>query len=316
MIKKCLYCLLLSCLLIACGGKAPGTEVAMDAAEQIKTKTMRLNSFDWQGHRGCRGLLPENSVAGFLHALSFEAVQTLELDVVISADGQVIVSHEPWMNPQICLNADGHSLAADSKISILSLPAAALADYDCGSLGHPRFPAQRPMPVYKPTLAAVFEAVTAFCVTEKRPLPHFNIELKYLPEWEAAGLVPSIASFCDAVLREVAAFGAPDLINLQCFHPPVLAHLHTLAPSLSLAYLDEFPQQGLLAEKLDALGFTPPIYSPYHQPLTAAMVEVAQQAGMRVIPWTVNEVADLQRIQALGVAGIITDYPDRIAQLE
>lgn len=305
-IKKISYGLLLSALFLQqCGSEQPGNSENKDMANNT-------TAFDWQGHRGCRGLYPENTIPAFLHALSFPAVTTLELDVVMSQDQQVIVSHEPWMNPLICLAPDGQALADTSKVALLQRTAEEIRAYDCGSLGHPRFPEQQKMVVAKPSLAEVFAAVAVFCQAAERPLPRFNIELKYLPEWEADGLVPNIPVFVAAVLAEIAAFGQPELVNLQCFHPPVLAHIRSVAADISLAYLDEFPQQGTLREKMAALGFVPPIYSPYFVPLTPAIVDSAQQLGMRVIPWTVNEVADLQRVKSLGVEGIITDYPDRI----
>ncbi len=297
--------LLLGLSLQQCSSEQPGNSENKDMASSTQ-------SFDWQGHRGCRGLYPENTIPAFLHALSFPAVTTLELDVVMSQDQQVIVSHEPWMNPLICLYPDGQVIPDTTKVALLQLSAEEIRAYDCGSLGHPRFPEQQKMVVAKPTLAEVFAAVRLFCQAEERPLPHFNIELKYLAAWEEDGLVPSIPSFVAAVLAEVEAFEQPQLVNLQCFHPPVLAHIRAVAAEISMAYLDEFPQQGTLAEKMEALGFVPPIYSPYFVPLTQAIVDSAQQMGMRVIPWTVNEVADLQRIKSLGVEGIITDYPNRI----
>lgn len=301
--------LLLGALLLQCNGK-------QKASDEKPLMEVNETIFDWQGHRACRGLYPENTIPAFLHALSFEAVKTLELDVVISRDSQVIVSHEPWMNPLICLTPEGKTIAEAPKVLLIQLSAEEIAAYDCGSLGHPRFPEQKKLKAPKPSLKEVFAAVRSFCQEQGRPLPHFNIELKYLPEWEKDGLVPSIPAFVAAVLAEVEAFGQPDLINLQCFHPPVLAHIRQVAADISLAYLDEFPQQGSLADKMDSLGFVPPIYSPYFVPLSQEIVDSAKQMGMRVIPWTVNEKSDLKQVKQLGVDGIITDYPNRIADLE
>ncbi|WP_157974267.1 glycerophosphodiester phosphodiesterase family protein [Lewinella sp. IMCC34183] len=264
--------------------------------------------FDWQGHRGARGLLPENTIPAFLRALSYPEVVTLELDVVISSDDRVIVSHDPYMEPTLCQTPDGGRIT--DTVSLRQLTAREIEAYDCGQLPHPRFPEQQRRPAAKPTLAAVFAAVDRYCVQQGRPTPRYNIELKYQPDWEPA-LVPDRETFARLVLEDVAAWGKPELVNLQCFDPPTLAVLHRLAPDISLAYLDEAP--GGVGEKMEALGFVPEIYSPWEQGLTTEVVEAAHALGMRVIPWTVNQVDRMEVLVGMGVDGIITDYPDRIA---
>lgn len=268
-------------------------------------------AFDWQGHRGARGLLPENSIPAFLRALSYPEVTTLELDVVISADDRVIVSHDPFMEPEICQLPGGGAIT--DTISLRKLTAREIDAYDCGQLPHPRFPEQAQRPVHKPTLAAVFAAVDRYCVQQERPLPRYNIELKYQPEWEPE-LVPARATFVRLVLEDIAAWGHPELVNLQCFDPPTLSEIHRQNPRISLAYLDESP--GQVAEKVAALGFKPEIYSPWERKLTAEIIAEAHDLGLRVIPWTVNEVIRMRELIGLGVDGIITDYPNRIAEVQ
>lgn len=267
---------------------------------------------DWQGHRGARGLLPENTVPAFLRALSYPEVKTLELDVVISKDNRVIVSHEPWMSAEICTDPDGKKLSDREahRIKLIDLTAEEIAAYDCGLLPHPRFPEQRKRPAHKPTLAAVFAAVDRYCIQNDRPPPRYNVELKYEADHEGI-YVPSRTVFVDLVLADVDAWGHPDLVTLQCFDPPTLRVIHDKRPDLQLAYLDEFP--GELKSKMDAIGFAPPIYSPYYIHLTEDIMGEAETLGMRVVPWTVNTAADMRKMLALGAAGIITDYPDRIA---
>ncbi|WP_116105478.1 glycerophosphodiester phosphodiesterase family protein [Lewinella sp. IMCC34191] len=264
-------------------------------------------TIDWQGHRGARGLLPENSIPAFLRALSYPEITTLELDVVISGDDRVIVSHDPFMEPEICSLPDGGDIT--DTIRLRSLTAAEIATYDCGQRRHPRFPEQQSRPASKPTLAAVFAAVDRYCLQQGRDLPRYNIELKYQVDWEPE-LVPGRQKFAELVLQDIANWGHPELVNLQCFDPPTLAVLHELAPEMPLAYLDEAP--GEVAEKMKRLGFTPEIYSPWERGLTADIIGEARSLGMRVIPWTVNEVDRMRELLALGVDGIITDYPDRI----
>ncbi|WP_168797437.1 glycerophosphodiester phosphodiesterase family protein [Neolewinella litorea] len=270
-----------------------------------------LPTFDWQGHRGARGLLPENTVPAFLRALSYPEVTTLELDVVISADDRVIVSHDPYMEPAICQLPGGGSIT--DTVSLRQLTAREIENYDCGQLPHPRFPEQARRPVHKPTLSAVFAAVDRFCVQQGRLSPRYNIELKYQPEWEPY-LVPDRETFVRLVLDDVAAWGKPELVTLQCFDPPTLAVIHRQNPRLTLAYLDESP--GEVQSKMVELGFQPAIYSPWERKLTPEIIEEAHALGMRVVPWTVNEVPRMRELMAQGVDGIITDYPNRIAEAE
>lgn len=269
-----------------------------------------MHDFDWQGHRGARGLLPENTIPAFLRALSYPEVVTLELDVVISADDRVIVSHDPWFKAAICRMPDGSAIG--DTISLRRLTAEEIATYDCGRQQAPGFPEQQPRPAPKPTLAAVFAAVDRYCLQQGRPLPRFNIELKYQADWEPH-LVPDRNTFARLVIEEVRDWGHPELVNLQCFDPPTLAIIRAQDPGIALAYLDEQP--GGVEAKMQALGFVPEIYSPWERGLTAAVIGEAHALGMRVIPWTVNEVTRMQELRAAGVDGIITDYPDRISRL-
>ncbi len=284
-----------------------------EASANSATMTKLTKEIDWQGHRGCRGLLPENTIPAFLRALAYPEVKTLELDVVIAADNRVIVSHEPWMSAEICLSPAGEPLEKgdSARISLRSLTTAEIATYDCGKLPHPRFPEQAKRPAHKPTLLAVFAAVDRYCVQNDRPSPRYNIELKYEEQLEPA-FVPDRETFADLVLQDVLAWGKPELVTLQCFDPPTLRVLHEKAPDLQLAYLDEFP--GNLQEKMAEIGFVPPIYSPYEIHVTDSLIAEASTLDMRVVPWTVNDPARMKELLALGVDGIITDYPDRIAK--
>ena len=139
--------------------------------------------FDWQGHRGCRGLMPENSLPAFLHALDFPEVITLELDLAVSKDNQLIVSHEPWFNPVICRAPGGDSIPHRDaeKNLIYRHTVSEIRAFDCGSLGNPRFPQQQKQPTYKPTLREVVAAVRT-----KAPgrAIRWNIEIKSQPAWD------------------------------------------------------------------------------------------------------------------------------------
>ncbi len=131
--------------------------------------------YDLQGHRGARGLLPENSIPGFLLALEY-GVDTIEMDVVVSADSQVVVSHEPWMSAEICSHPDSTAVDEEEAMSLnlFTMSYERIALFDCGSRGNERFPEQEPMSVAKPLLVDALRAVESAAETPVR----YNIEIK------------------------------------------------------------------------------------------------------------------------------------------
>lgn len=268
-------------------------------------------AFDWQGHRGARGLSPENTVPSFLKALEFPLVSTLELDVVISKDRQVIVSHEPWMSHEICSHAGGKAVlkSEEETLNIFQLTAAEIAAFDCGRRGHSRFPEQEAMPAAKPTLEEVVKAVAEYCAAHSRSLPQYNIEIKSRPEWDGVK-TPAPAVFAGLVVEEVRRLGIAGHTCIQSFDPRSLREVHRLAPDMVTALLVENLRG--LEQNVKELGYVPSIYSPYFKLVNAGTVKNAHAKKMRIIPWTVNETADMRALIQLGVDGIITDYPNRI----
>jgi glycerophosphoryl diester phosphodiesterase len=276
-----------------------------------KNKPVQIPAtFDWQGHRGCRGLMPENSIPAFLKALEYPAVRTLELDLAVSRDGQLIVSHEPFFNPGICRKPGGDTLSRKEAeaLPLYRLTAAEIRAYDCGSWGNTRFPQQQKQSVWKPTLREVVEAVRAK-YPEKAATIRWNIEIKSMPEWDGVA-TPPIADFCQLVQTELTALGISANCTVQSFDVRPLQILYPQAHDFQLALLVE-NTSGLEAN-LTRLGFTPDVYSPFYMFVNKKMVRQCRQKGMKLVPWTVNDVPAMKQLLRLGVDGIITDYPDLI----
>lgn len=266
--------------------------------------------FDWQGHRGARGLLPENTIPAFIKALEL-GVTTLELDLAVSKDSQLIVSHDPWLNPDICQNADNSRLSkeeAENRI-IWQMTVAEIKKYDCGSLGNPRFLSQQRMRVFKPTLAEMVEAVTVYCKENKRPLPYFNIEIKSQPIWDESH-TPPVQTFATLVLAAVKRLKIYDKTCVQSFDPRALEAIHQLDKKITTALLVE--NEGAVETQLSKISFKPSIYSPYYILVDKKVVDYCHAQNIRIIPWTVNEMSDMKNLIKMGVDGLITDYPDRI----
>lgn len=272
-----------------------------------------LPTFDWQGHRGARGLVPENTVPAFLKALALN-MRTLEMDAAISQDGQVIISHEPWFSHEISTTPDGKEVTDEMEKNYLihQMTTKDLQAFDVGSRGNARFPEQQKMKIHKPTLAEVVAAVNEYCKKNNQELPYYNIEIKSRPEWDVE-LAPIPAKFAKVLLDEINRLGIHKKACIQSFDPRSLLAVNELDKTIMTAYLIE--NINPFAENMEKLDFIPTIYSPYFQLVTDTLVEQVHTKGMDLIPWTVNEVADMQRLQKLGVDGIITDYPNLVSEL-
>ncbi len=273
-----------------------------------KTGTRDPEPFDWQGHRGARGEAPENSVQGMLLALQ-EGVKTLEMDVVISADSVVLLSHEPWFNPEICLGTNGKK-RLNAETNLFRLSYADIAKIDCGSLKIDRFPAQEKYFAAKPRLLDVISEAEEASLMMNRPDPFYNVEIKSRPEWDSI-YYPSIEFYADLVISTLRKANLGERLVIQSFDPRTLRYLNESYPEITLAYLTEDGNRSP-AEQIKDLGFVPEIYSCDFSLLAESQVKRLRASGMKVIPWTVNEIADAQRLKEWGVDGIITDYPGRM----
>lgn len=282
----------------------------------IKTNEEPKN-LDVQGHRGCRGLMPENTIPGFLHALKL-GVTTLEMDVVITGDGKVVVSHEPWLNPEICIDTEGNEIAEERAFNLYQMAYDSIALCDCGSKPHPRFAQQQKMPVAKPLLSEVLAVSLGFVRGMRNlPQPRFNIEIKSTPEGETI-FHPTVDVFCEKVLEVTRTFLPDSQYTIQSFDVRALQYIHQKHPKINLAFLLEGEGE-LTNDEIDAhleqLGFIPQIFSCHYKMLSQKNTAYLQKKGMKVIPWTVNETTDMKQLIDFGVDGIITDYPDRLMQI-
>lgn len=263
--------------------------------------------FELQGHRGCRGYYPENTIPAFIHALELGA-NTLEMDVVISKDSQVVVSHEPWFAPEFCSKPDGSPVLGDELLYLYLMDYDSIRKYDCGKRGNPKFPQQKAMPAYKPLLRDVIDSVKVWCKSNGKRFPYLNIETKIEPGWENR-LTPSPDTFMIYLYQELERSGVKNLSCIQSFDVRTLQYLQTIDGAMTTALLID--NNNPVEFNLSQLGFLPSIYSPDHKYVTPEMIAKMRELGMRIIPWTVNEKADIQKMVDMGVDGIISDYPDR-----
>jgi glycerophosphoryl diester phosphodiesterase len=284
-------------------------------------------AFDLQGHRGARGLAPENTLAAFEHALKL-GVSTLELDIAITADNVVVVSHDPHLNPAITRDASGQWITGAKGPPIKSLTLAQLQSYDVGRINPAtpyakQFGSQQARDGQRiPTLAAVFDLVKAANADRVR----FNIETKLNPL--QPGDTASVEVMTRALLGAVHDAGLQNRVAIQSFDWRSLRLVQQLEPGMPTACLSSRPASGgnvtdeqwTAGLKLSDHASVPrlvkaagcSIWSPEASTLTQALVDAAHQLGMKVLPWTVNAPASMQKLMDWNVDGLITDYPDRL----
>lgn len=289
-------------------------------------------AFDLEGHRGTRGHAPENTIAAFQRALAI-GVTTLETDLAVTKDNVLVISHDPFLNPDVARGPDGQWLAGKGP-PIHSLTLAELSRYDIGRLNPASsyakgFPSQQPVDGQRfPTLAEVFALGAGNTV-------RFNIETKITPESGAD--TPDPATFARWVVAAIRSADMTSRVTVQSFDWRTLIEVRKVAPDIATACLT------IESENMDTVGRKTAKPSPWHagldlaqfggsmprlvqgagcstwsmfwRNLSAADVTAAHALGLTVLPWTVNDPNDMARLIDWHVDGIITDYPDRLRKV-
>ena len=289
--------------------------------------------FDLEAHRGGRALMPENTLPAFANALSM-GVDTLELDVGVTADGEVVVSHERGLNPDLARDASGAYVAVPGT-PFVKLRFADVRSYDVGQIRPDstyakQFPDQRAVPGTRiPTLRELFALVRKSGNTRVR----FNIETKIDPDHPNESLDPQ--AFVAKLLGVIEAEGFSERVMIQSFDWRTLLLVQQQAPKIPTVYLTL--QRGsaptIVLDKATSwtAGFSPAdhggslprtikaaggaVWSPYFGDVTMALVAEAHTLGLRVVVWTVNKPDDMTRMIEVGVDGIISDRPDLLRQV-
>lgn len=276
------------------------------------------NDFEIQGHRGARGLVPENTIPAFYKAID-EGVHTLELDVVISKDKKVVVSHENFFNPAITTDPDGKPITQKDKGNLYELTYKEIKKYDVGLRGHPEYPEQEKMAVYKPLLKDVIKAAEKYAKKKGVAPLNYNIELKSLVE-DYRISQPEAPEFSDLVYDVVFEKLDANRVTIQSFDFNILKYWYARINAgeyekVSLSALIEPYNDNDIDLNLNLIGFKPDIWSPYFHHLNKSKVKKLHQLGIKAIPWTVNEIKDMKFVKEMGCDGLITDYPNRAKSL-
>jgi len=283
----------------------------------MSPSTIFSSNTSFQGHRGARGLLPENTIESCLYCLQL-GIPIIEFDVVISQDHKVVLSHEAWFSHKTCSHPNGAPvLPSEEKAPHLlfyQMPYAQIQQFDCGKRGHPDFLQQQAQAAHKPLLSDLIKACDAYTERNNLMPTIYNIEIK--TENGAKGdniYQPEPNVFAQLVHSVIAQTGVQNRVLVQSFDPRLVRAMRNTNSNIATSLLVD--NVWGLDWNIKRLGFTPQVYAPYYKLITQKMVNKAHEKGMQIITWTVNDIPTMQKLMHMGVDSIITDYPNLVAQL-
>ena len=270
-------------------------------------------SFDEQAHRGGRGLMPENTIASQKTAIDYGC--TLEMDLQMSKDKKIVVSHDAYFNSDFCLTPEGDTMTKKEGRSrlIFNMLYDSVAKYDVGMKPHSGFPRQKKILAVKPLLSVLIDSVEAYA-KEKNHVNHYNIEIKSSPK-EDGTAYSSLEEFVELAMKVIIDKGIDARTMIQSFDVRVLKMMHHKYPKVKLAFLVDGKNKKSVEGYIAELGFKPNIFSPHFSLITNEIVKAFHEQNILVIPWTPNTLEDIQHLKSMGVDGVITDYPDLFSQI-
>ncbi len=262
--------------------------------------TFAQNTIMIVGHRGCRGYMPENTIAGFQRAID-DGVDGIEWDVVVNGEGQLVVSHEPYFHKDFCLDREKNDIKDESLYNIYKMTQSEIEAFDCGSKIHKKFTKQRKEKATKPLLKELVEQLPQI----KRKRIFFEIKSDE-PEYGISQPYP--AEYATLILKEVKKYRLKNVLYMS-FDQNILEELNKTNPSLKLVYLSNKKN---LKKDLKLLPFKPYALGLYYPTLNAKKVKFFRKQKIGIYAWTVNDSKAAEKMIDLGIDAIITDYPEAI----
>lgn len=290
--------------------------------------------FDTQAHRGGKSLYPENTIAAMKNALRM-GIHTLEMDLQISKDKQVIVSHDAFFNADIATKPNDSAISKEKSFHLkyYTMDYDSIKKYDVGLKYYPNYPEQKKIAAHVPLLGELLDSCETYSKQLNRPAPYYNIETKTRPFSDNI-LHPEPEEFVKLMMAVINKRNIANRVIIQSFDPRTLEIIHKVYPQIKTALLVEKVDDKKIAQQrekfqqipiqrfklypnhlngvkgdLQFLSFTPAIYSPDHSLVTPQLIKKCHQIGMKVIPWTVNTKEELKKLKEMGVDGVITDDP-------
>ena len=270
-------------------------------------------SIDLQAHRGGAGLMPENTVSAMKNAMDL-GVHTLEFDLQLSGDKQVVVSHDNYFHPRYSMRPDSTLIQKeDPKEYLYTMPYDSIVRYDVGLRFVERWPGQKKLSEHKPLATDLIDFTEQYAREQGLSPFRYNIEIKSRTGKGEGTLWPEYREFCDKCMEVLLAKGLGDRLVVQTFDVRALEYLHQKYPQVELSYLTEDETE--IAQILSQISFTPRWWSPNHEVVTRENVAYCHALGIKVVPWTVDKEDDIARMVECGADAIISNYPDRLIQV-
>jgi glycerophosphoryl diester phosphodiesterase len=281
-------------------------------------KTTAINQFPAfykEGHRGTRGLMPENTIPAMTKAIEVGA-NIIEVDIYITKDKQVLIAHDPMVNVNHSFYEDGREIAKEDAKKYIwrQMNYADIRKFDVGSKPYNGWPQQQKIKTYMPLLGELIDSVEAFTAGRKLTPVIYNIEVKTSPKYDSLDYNAGPEEMIKSVMDVVNSKNIGKRFYIQSFDMRPLQVVHQKYPGVTIGFLTD-SKTASVDQNLAQLGFTPEIYSPHYKLVTSEVVNACKQHKMKLVPWTVNTVEEMKALVKLGVDGIITDYPNYFNQL-
>jgi glycerophosphoryl diester phosphodiesterase len=277
------------------------------------SQEVKFPAFSAEAHRGGRGLMPENSIEAMLNAMKIDGITTLEMDTHISKDGKVVVTHDDYLSPAFMLTPDGNDIPVTDakKYPIFGMNYGDIKQFDLGTKHYDLFPKQAKVKTHLPLLTDLIDAVQHDIKSNNRKQFFYNIETKCNESGD--GITnPKPEEFVKLLMNVILKKKIADFVVIQSFDKRTIQIIHEQYPKIKTSFL--VANKKTYEENIADLGFKPFILSPVWQMVNEELIKKAHADGVKIIPWTANTLADIQKLKALNVDGIISDYPDILVQ--
>ncbi|ANE49486.1 glycerophosphodiester phosphodiesterase family protein [Flavisolibacter tropicus] len=271
--------------------------------------TNNFPAFYKEGHRGSRGLMPENTIPAMKKGVDLGA-NVVEVDVYLTKDEKVLVAHDPYVNVNHSLFEDGRSIPSNEATNYVwhQMNYSDIRKFDVGSKPYSAFPQQDKIKVSMPLLAELIDSVEHYTTSKGLPGVIYNIELKTSKRYDSLGYNATPATLVDAVIEVVKNTSIGNRFYIQSFDVRPLQEVKKKFPGVRIGFLTDADQA--FETNLQVLGFQPDIYSPSFRLVTPTLIKQCHDRKMKIIPWTVNDQEKIKQLIGWGVDGIITDFPN------
>lgn len=268
---------------------------------------------DLQAHRGGAGLMPENTFTSMKNALDL-GVNTLEMDLQISADGKVVVSHDNYFHYRCAIRPDGTPVEkGEPKEYLYTMPYDSIAKYEVGLKSWEQWPQKALISEHVPLASELIDYTEKYARDNHIPLPGYNIEIKSAQGDGEGSLWPEYKYFCDTCIPMLLSKKLGKRLIVQTFDVRSMEYIHENWPDVTLSFLTKKDTD--IEEILSRVSFKPEWWSPHFSVVTPENVSYCHSLGINVVPWTVDEPVDINRMSECGVDAIISNYPDRLIDI-